>query len=292
MRSGSYRVALIPGICLMALTLSGCHPYGKPSLEEVDPEKATDFPTLFSQNCAGCHGNNGRHGPGRILNDPLYVAFIPREEIKKVLTYGRPGTAMPAWAQSQGGPLSEKQIDVLVSGIKDGWANPKPDLRGTTLPAYSADANAGDAARGKKLFARGCFMCHGPGAPVGVIINATYLQLASNQNVRTSIVIGRPDIRKPMPMPNYMTLNAGHALSDQDVSDLVTYIASFRPAQQILEGAHTKENSDTGENGGVAAGSQGSGNGPGSPDKGQNKGQKHTNSSIQGGTIQGHGPQH
>ncbi|MBV9225165.1 MAG: hypothetical protein JOY85_14120, partial [Acidobacteriaceae bacterium] len=82
MRSGSYRVALIPGICLMALTLSGCHPYGKPSLEEVDPEKATDFPTLFSQNCAGCHGNNGRHGPGRILNDPLYVAFIPREEIK------------------------------------------------------------------------------------------------------------------------------------------------------------------------------------------------------------------
>ena len=287
--SGRCKAALISGLCLAALTLSGCHPYGKPSQEEVDPEKSTDFSTLFAQNCRGCHGNNGKYGPGRILNDPLYVAFIPREEIKKVLIYGRPGTAMPAWAQSQGGPLSDHQVDVLVSGIKDGWAKPEPNLGGTTLPAYSADINAGDAARGKKLFARSCFMCHGPGAAVGVITDPTYLQLASNQNVRTSIVIGRPDIRKPMPMPNYMMLNAGHALSNQDVTDLVTYVASFRPAQQILEGAHTKENSDTGESGGVAAGSQGSGNGPGSPRKQQNEGQKHNNSSIQGGTVQGHG---
>jgi cytochrome c oxidase cbb3-type subunit 3 len=292
MMSGSNKAALISGVCLAALMLSGCHPYGKPALEEVDPEKSTNFATLFAQNCRGCHGDNGKYGPGRILNDPLYVAFIPREEIKKVLTYGRPGTAMPAWAQSQGGPLSEKQIDVLVSGIKDGWAKPV-NLHGTTLPSYSADINAGDVTRGKRLFARGCFACHGPGAPVGVITNATYLQLASNQNVRTSIVVGRSDVQvKKLLMPNYMYLNAGHALSDQDVSDLVTYIASFRPAQQILEGAHTKENSNTGEDGGVAAGSQGSGNGPGSPDKGQNKGQKHTNSSIQGGTVQGHGPQH
>jgi cytochrome c oxidase cbb3-type subunit III len=292
MISGSYRAALISGVFLAALLLSGCHPYGKPALEEVDPEKSTDFATLFAQNCRGCHGDNGKYGPGRILNDPLYVAFIPREEIKKVLTYGRPGTAMPAWAQSQGGPLSEKQIDVLVSGIKDDWAKPV-DLHGTTLPVYSTDINAGDATRGKRLFVRACFACHGQGAPVGVITNATYLQLSSNQNLRTSIVVGRPDVPvKKMLMPNYMYLNAGHALTDQDVSDLVTYIASFRPAQQTLEGAHTKENINAGESGGMAAGNQGSGNGPGSPDKGQNKGQKHTNSSIQGGTVQGHGPQH
>jgi cytochrome c oxidase cbb3-type subunit III len=289
MMSGSHRAALIGGMCLAGLMLSGCHPYGKPALGEVDPEKSTDFPTLFAQNCRGCHGDNGKYGPGRILNDPLYTAFIPREEIKKVLTYGRPGTAMPAWAQSQGGPLSEKQIDVLVSGIKDGWAKPV-DLHGTTLPSYSADIKAGDATRGKKLFVRSCFACHGSGAAVGVITNATYLQLSSDQNLRTSIVVGRPDVPvKKLLMPNYMYLNAGHALSDQDISDLVTYVASFRPAQQIMEGAHTKENINTGEN---AAGNQGSGNGPGSPDTGQNKGQKHTNSSIQGGTVQGHGPQH
>ncbi len=287
MMSAQYRMALILGACLAVLTLSGCqHPYGKPSYEEVDPEKSSDFATLFQTNCQGCHGANGRYGPGRILNDPLYVAFVPREEIKKVLNYGRAGTAMPAWAQSQGGPLSDKQIDVLVSGIKDGWA--KPVTPRAPLPSYNADVNAGDATRGKKLFARSCFMCHGPGAPVGVITNATYLQLASNQNVRTSIVIGRADLG----MPNYTTLNLGHALTDQDVSDLVTYVASFRPEQQILEGAHTKENSDTGESGGIAAGSKGSGNGPGSPSKENNTGQKHNNSSIQGGTVQGHGEQH
>jgi mono/diheme cytochrome c family protein len=286
-----WKGALISGVWLATFLLSGCRPYGKPSQEEVDPEKSMNFATLFSENCRGCHGDNGQHGPGRILNDPLYVTWVPREEIKKVLTYGRPGTAMPAWAQSQGGALSDKQIDVLVSGIKDGWAKPV-DLRGTTLPSYHANVNAGDATRGKKLFVRACYACHGQGAAVGVITNATYLQLSSNQNLRTSIVIGRPDIKvRGVMMPNYMTLNAGHALSDQDVSDLVTYIASFRPAQPVMEGSHNRENSDTG-GAGAAAGDQGSGNGPGSPTNGRNQGQKQGNSSIQGGTVQGHGPQH
>ena len=84
MMPGHYKATLVPSVCLAALMLSGCRPYGKPSLEEVDPEKSTDFSTLFAQNCRGCHGDNGKYGPGRILNDPLYVAFIPREEIKRV----------------------------------------------------------------------------------------------------------------------------------------------------------------------------------------------------------------
>ncbi len=75
---------------------------------------------------------------------------------------------MPAWAHSQGGPLTDKQIDALTDGIYAAWAKPV-DLHGTELPSYSADITSGDATRGKKLFARNCFMCHGPGAKVGLV---------------------------------------------------------------------------------------------------------------------------
>ncbi len=52
----------------------------------------------------------------------------------------------------------------------------------------------------------------------------------TNQNLRTSIIVGRLDLG----MPNYRFLNAGHALSDQDVSDLVAYLASLRPAESAM----------------------------------------------------------
>ena len=104
--------------------------------------------------------------------------------------------------------------------------------------------------------------------------------------LRTSIIVGRSDLG----MPNYQNLNAGHALADQDVSDLVAYIASLRPVSQVPENMHTNEN-DTGGNG-SATGSKGSGNGPGSPQKDQLQGAKHGNSSQSGGTIEQRKEQH
>ena len=39
----------------------------------------TDFSTLYEDNCAGCHGRDGRFGAARPLNDPLYLALIGKE---------------------------------------------------------------------------------------------------------------------------------------------------------------------------------------------------------------------
>ncbi len=272
-----------------ALLTTGCEPWGKPGPTEPLAADVVNFNELYSRNCSGCHGVDGMHGPGRILHNALYVKWIPREELHKVLVYGRPGTQMPPWAISQGGTLNEKQISALVDGIYRNWSGPV-DLHGTELPAYSADISSGNAGHGKQLFARNCFMCHGPGAPVGLVTSASYLQLVSNQNVRTSIVIGRPDLG--VKMPNYMGLNAGHALSNQDVSDLVTYIASLRPPTQILENSHTDESESGTSNPGAATGSKGSGNGPGSPSHDQVTGNAHGNSSQSGGTVEQRKPQH
>ncbi|MBV9610887.1 MAG: cytochrome c, partial [Acidobacteriaceae bacterium] len=87
---------------LSVLLVSACDPPGKPKPEPPSSEDITDFKILYGENCAGCHGIDGRNGPARPLHDPLYLAVIPREALQKTIENGRPGTAMPAWSRSNG----------------------------------------------------------------------------------------------------------------------------------------------------------------------------------------------
>ncbi len=247
---------LIGGACIFFLCIAGC---GKPTKRPVMPADITDFQTLFSENCEGCHGVDGKNGPGRPLNYPLYLALIPKETLQRTIENGVPGTAMPAWARSQGGPLYPKQVTALVNGIEQNWAK-NVNLGAAKLPPYSAANDPGDAGRGKKLFVRDCFMCHGKGAKAGPVSDPSFLALVSNQGLRTSIIVGRPDLG----MPDWRFLNLGRALSDQDIDDLVAYLASLRP-QNLQPGAHVLENG-TGQSGAPTSGNEGSGNGPGSPE--------------------------
>lgn len=223
---------LFAPLSALALLLGamGCDPPGKPGPVPPGSQDITDFATLYGENCAGCHGMDGKNAPGRILNDPLYLAVIPRDELQKTIENGRPGTAMPPWAKSNGGPLVPKQVTALVDGIEKNWA--KPDrFQNASLPSYDSGSEQGDTGRGKKLFLRDCFMCHGPGAAIGPVTGKSYLELSSDQLLRTSIIVGRPDLG----MPDYRALNMGRALSNQDIADLVAYLSSMRP-QEISAG--------------------------------------------------------
>ena len=254
-------------VAFLLLVLStACTPPGKPRQVEDPQAPAMDFGTLFGANCAGCHGLDGKNGPGRILNDPLYLAILPREELRQILIHGRPGTAMPAWATSNGGPLNDKQIDILVNGVYQNWAKP---VHLTDPPSYAAGNVVGNADAGRKLFTRNCFMCHGPGARVGLVTDRNYLSLVSNQMLRTSIMIGRPDLG----MPDYRHLKLGKALTNQDVTDLVAFLASKRPPNAMIQRMNDSEN--------------GSGYGPGSPTQTTGGNQFNGGSSQQGVSQQG-----
>ena len=262
---------LASGIAIALVLSVSCHAPGKPDQEEEkSPLQANDFRTLYSSNCEGCHGANGKNGPGRILNDSLYLSFIPKGEFKKILIYGRAGTAMPAWAKRQGGPLTDRQLNTLVNGIYSNWAHPF-NTHGAAMPAYSAPVDTGNPVSGKKLFSRSCFMCHGPGARVGLVTSPAYLALVSNQMLRTSIVVGRPDLG----MPSYLHLKAGKALTDSDVTDIVAYVSSLRPADKGPMGEGAK-----------MSGEAGSSSYPGSTDESPGEGNKPGNSSQSGGTIE------
>lgn len=277
--------------------MAGCGAPGKPGPPEVAPEDQTNFHVLFRDNCQGCHGVDGRRGPGRILNDPLYLAVLPRQELHNVIENGRPGTAMPAWSLRNAGPLSQKQINALVDGIEKNWAKPA-QFRDVKLPAYYGPQTGGDVAAGQKTFVRDCYMCHGPGAAIGSVTNAAFLSLITNQCLRTSIIAGRPDLG----MPDYRHLNLGRALSDDDISNLVAFLSAKRPPeitamyeraqtgksqrsalageQTGATGTHENENG-SGQTGPMTKGNEGSGTGPGSPRQ-QKNGRNKTGTS-QGG---------
>ena len=58
---------------------------------------------------------------------------------------------MPAFAQSAGGMLAEKQIDLIVRGIRERWSQPDV-LSGATPPPYSS-STPGDPSRGSQVYA-------------------------------------------------------------------------------------------------------------------------------------------
>ena len=285
---------LLAGLCVLSLSLAACDPPGKPK-RELPSQDITDFKVLFSDNCEGCHGADGKNGPGRILNDALYLSILPRETLKDILIHGRAGTAMPAWAKSEGGPLTPQQIDALVDGIEKNWAKPV-DFLGSQPPTYNAGAASGNADSGRKLFLKNCFMCHGPGAKVGPVTDPAYLSLVSDQMLRTSIIVGRVDLG----MPDYRHLKLGKALRDQDITDLVAFLASKRPVDAMVaqpgvsdngarggqqvgpEGTRVNENG-SGETGPTSKGNEGSGNGPGSRRHERGEGNKSTGASSQQG---------
>src|SRR5262249_21101517 len=100
-----------------ALALAGCDGLpGKPrpSDRELLPSEVMSFAALYRANCSGCHGADGRLGGSRPLNDPLYLALVPRERLREVIARGVPGTAQPAFAASAGGTLTDAQIDAIV----------------------------------------------------------------------------------------------------------------------------------------------------------------------------------
>src|SRR6516164_2769243 len=145
-----------------ALVMAGCSDSpGRPAKgpEVIRPDQLLDFNILFKQNCSGCHGPEGKGGAAMALNDPVYLAIVDDDAIRRIASKGVNGTPMTPFAQSAGGMLTEKQIDVLVHGIR-AWARPN-QLAGVSLPPYATES-PGDAQRGAQVFRTFCSSCHGP----------------------------------------------------------------------------------------------------------------------------------
>ncbi|MEW6268892.1 MAG: c-type cytochrome [Thermodesulfobacteriota bacterium] len=219
------------GALVAALALAaGCDRLpGKPTRREEYrlPSQVADFASLYGTNCSGCHGADGRLGPARPLNDPLYLALASDAELRQVIGRGVPGTTMPAFAVSAGGTLTDEQIAALVGEMRARWAQPAT-VASVSLPPYSAPL--GDAARGADAYAAYCASCHGAdgsgGSARGSIVDASYLALVSDQGLRSTVIAGRTDLG----MPDFRGAKAATPMTAQQVADVVAWLAAKRAA--------------------------------------------------------------
>ena len=247
---------------LMVVLAAGCDWPGKPDPDKrpVPADQVHQFEPLFKENCAGCHGTDGKMGPAPILNDELFRALIPETELRAVLTSGR--KLMPAFDKKHGGTLTTAQVDVLVYGIK-GIAykvtektagertefEVKPDDEGTPpawgvparLPAGAPSYEPKEAATvrtsqgyekiRKGVFQRACAMCHGDNGEgtenVGALNEPAFLALVSDKVLRRLIITGRPDLG----MPGYSSRagrEPGFELKSEEIADLVALLSHWR----------------------------------------------------------------
>ena len=233
-------VGLFVALTFLMFSISGCnfHLPGKPTEAERwrAPSEVTDFNQLYQQNCAGCHGADGRRGAALALNDSLYLAFVSDVALQQVIAEGRAGTNMPAFSQKAGGALTDRQIELLITGIRSKWARPD-DFKGQELPSYSVNAPSpnsgalqfgpGDPGKGAAAYQTYCASCHGPqgtGGSAGSVVDPNFLTMVSDQGLRTTVVVGRADLRKP----DWRSNLPGHPMSPQEIDDVVAWLISHR----------------------------------------------------------------
>jgi hypothetical protein len=108
-------------------------------------------------NCAGCHGGL----EGGVVTD--FVRQLPdgtvdvvdwrapqlgtvllrysRDEVRFILTYGRPGTPMPPWGVEGGGPLNDQQLQNLIDFLDENQVAPE-DAQAAVAEELDAYMNA------------------------------------------------------------------------------------------------------------------------------------------------------
>jgi len=202
---------------------------GRPTADSpvVPPSKILDASILYAKNCAGCHGRDGRGGPAIALGDPVYLAIANDTTMNRVTAEGVPGTAMPAFAQHSSGLLTDGQIDAIVRGIRVRWG--KPDALSAADPPPYAAQGSGDPKHGAAVYETYCSSCHGVdgrgGKRASSIVDGSYLALVSDQNLRTTVIVGRPE----MDAPDWRGDVPGKPMSPDDVTDVVAWLAARRP---------------------------------------------------------------
>ena len=143
MNTGKQIYAMVVVLFLLLIAIGGYALFDPSRSEEAKENQiaksAERGANTFALNCRLCHGDRGQGGPegGRLpaaadLTNPRFrgiddtgvftpVAFKEAFElVTNTITCGRVGTPMPAWAESQGGTLSDEQVRQLAVLITEG----------------------------------------------------------------------------------------------------------------------------------------------------------------------------
>ncbi len=196
-----------------------------------------DAMSLYAENCSVCHGLNGEGIGATPALDSEALRTMPYEDLYKTISRGRYQTAMPAWAIEDGGPLSDYQIDELVTLIQYGdWIETgdrtvnlglAPLIPFTTEPDPALLAEIGNLPDGStlqtavQLFAANCVACHGAdglGTAIAPALNDPLVREKTSEDITRIITYG-----------NTGTLMAGwsNTLSADEINALASLVGRW-----------------------------------------------------------------
>ena len=83
--------------------------------------------SIYSFNCASCHGLAGEGGLGPTLNAEQFFASATDGQIELLTAVGVPGSPMGAYSQDFAGPLTSEQIRAVTTFLRT-WEDNAPDV--------------------------------------------------------------------------------------------------------------------------------------------------------------------
>jgi mono/diheme cytochrome c family protein/rhodanese-related sulfurtransferase len=197
---------------LLAAPVAHAQPAGPQALT---PEAAVAAAGNYQRYCALCHGDKRQghvndHAPS--LRSPSLIASAFPYLLRDAIGYGRHGTAMGAYLDELGGPMTRQEVREMTL-----WLREVADVEPVEI---GPEIVAGDAGAGEAVYQANCAECHGAEGEGGTgtaLGNATMLALSPDAFLRHAIVHGR----EGTPMPAF----AG-TLSESEIDNVTAFLRS------------------------------------------------------------------
>ena len=179
---------------------------------EGDPPDGAE---LYARYCALCHGAD-RQGyaadEAPSLRSPQLMGSAPGSYLWTAIAYGRPNTAMAAFQESLGGPLSYTEQRALMNWLIDESGVERAPVPDAPIP--------GDATQGVEVYTKHCAQCHGDNGEGGTgtaLANPVFLATATDAFIHHTVVNGRDGT----PMRGFKG-----TLSDTEINNVVAFLRS------------------------------------------------------------------
>ncbi len=158
--------------------------------------------SVYATACASCHGEQGDRVQAALLSSDVYLSERSDSELVAGIEAGR--GIMPPQAQQQGGPLAKTDVEAVVAYLRS---------RVTVQLA-------GTAGRGREIYRKRCYSCHGEGGdrlPNVLLSSPSYLHNQGDSLLTLAVAMGS------RAMPAFSATRGG-PLSPDDIETLLTYL--------------------------------------------------------------------